>query len=173
MKTRTVGVLALIAFMALGACESETTVQDRQFIRHLKESLRNVGDRASVATIHPGEWTEVCINPIGTNSNIEVELVEGVGLRPNGVDVVNGANTYADDNVWGIYFRYPGNKVEYFRIPWQEMKGGIQGPELMCAPKERATLEIIGNSDNRTLLPAQTEVAKDYIEFRITTDGEY
>lgn len=138
--------------------------QDRDFISLIKNSLKKKGDIVKVSDIHTGEWSYVCVHPISSYSNIRRGISEWAQIAIEDVEVINNVNTYADDHVWGIYFYYPPNKAEYYRIPWYEI---YQTGRYFCAEKESAYFKITGDFKNREFVNLVSSVVPDFIELRI------
>jgi len=155
-----------------GEFNKKITAQDYEFIAKIKDHLKKKGDVIKVENVFPGEWTRVCINPIGMYSNIEVTFVEGEGLRSNGIEIINGADTYSNDYVWGIYFLYPSNKAEYYRITKNEMTGHLANIDDFCVDKRLAYLEVtedISAWDNRNQL---INTSGDFVVLKLKAKGE-
>jgi hypothetical protein len=159
----------LIFALSLTACGDGIKAQDKEFIANIKQHLKKVGDTAKVEDIHPGDWEKVCFNPISAYSNIEVKNTPE-GLRSNGTEIINNANTYANDKIWGVYFRYRDNKAEYYRIPWDVMYWGGVEEKNSCVDRGSATFEVIGDFNNRKSVNPVATVAQDFIELRLTND---
>lgn len=157
--------IALSLLLLLGACgKPSLTEEERAFVKALQEQLQNLGDSDRVQDIHSGEWLEVCVNPLGANGNIESKFIEDVAIRGNeAVTIKNGTDTFADDNIWGLYFVYPDNVIEYYNIPSFEIM--IKAPPGGCAPRDTARLEVVANTKNRADagLPANGSYSEKFV----------
>lgn len=154
--------------LMLASCSPNIQADDKKFILNLKSFLKQQGDYVHVAEVHPSDWVSVCFNPIGSYSNIQGLFVEGVGFKSQNRKIKGDKNTYADDDVWGIYFLYPNNEVEYFRIPRQEIYSGIiEGSDDLCAERSQAYLKVVGDFNHRNFTNTQSNVVGTYIEISL------
>lgn len=95
------------------------TEQDRAFLDRIKQHLRKKGDFVKVSDIHPGEWSKVCFTAAGARDDAIWTVAEFEKIDRGQVEVINRPKNQAshgDMFDWGIYFFYPPNKIEYFRL---------------------------------------------------------
>lgn len=162
------------ALFVLAACGEEANysigAQDKAFIATVKQHLQKEHDTVLASTLHSGGWEAVCVNPLGAYASIEVDHIPDVGFRPNKLEIINGpTSTYANDKVWGIYFRYPGNKIEYYRIPVNQMNGYYEGHEKTsnCVSRALAQFIVSGDLSEWTDSESTKRVAEDFIEIKL------
>lgn len=145
-------------FTMLGSCNDASLESDRIFIKSLKANLQQEGDSKMVSLVYPGNWLEVCIhNRFGFSAD-HTTIDKG--------EIINRSrgDTYADDEYWGIYFIYPKDKIEYFKIPMFEIfPKGLD----TCHKKNNAYFEVYGDYYNRQGISNSAVLEKDFIQINI------
>lgn len=108
----------------------------------IKQHIKKKGDSVRVSDIHPGDWTKVCFtidSGVGGEGYDTAAWV--LGVHEDEIRVINrprDETKFLEDFGWGIYFIYPPNKIEYFRIDKVQMVRGAAPGRHECADKERA-----------------------------------
>jgi hypothetical protein len=156
--------------LTLAGCGDEVNYKigddDKAFVAKIKTHLQDVGDTVKVADIHPGEWEEVCINPVGVYGNPGVRYIrhDDGSDSWHKIEVINGPKaTMANDRIWGIYFRYPGDKIEYYRISVYEMLASSG-----CVPRDTAVMNVRETSKDWGI-GNKAEKSQDFINIKLMT----
>lgn len=154
--------MALVLMLLLTGCgKPAPTKEERAFVKGLQSQLQNLGDSDRVQDDHGGEWLKVCVHPLGTHSTLEALFVEKVGI-------LNGRDTYADDETWGLYFVHPDNVIEYYNIPASEMM--VEAP-ADCVDRDKARFEVVANAKNRDSAPLSPGVnySENFVYLRLVS----
>lgn len=92
-----VSVISTICLILLSGCFDTLTEQDQQFAKKIKERLKEIGDTAKVADIHPGDWEKLCYTDTWGNSYGDVldDTKRSLGVEGRHLTLLNsgGNNT--------------------------------------------------------------------------------
>lgn len=111
--------VVLFLSMLLSSCLDTMTEQDFAFIAKVKERLKHKGDIVRVSDIHPGDWKKVCFTLAGARNDVLRVVSGSENVNESQIKVSNRKRSdagHGDMFEWGIYFFYPPNVIEYFRI---------------------------------------------------------
>ncbi|AEP09706.1 hypothetical protein MICA_1388 [Micavibrio aeruginosavorus ARL-13] len=120
------------------------TKQDREFSTKIKDHIKMKDEVIRVSEIHPGNWERVCFTAAGAEGDAIRSVSEFKNIEANNLIVINRERSdtrHGDMFEWGIYFYYPPNKIEYFRIDNSDMypnQLGATADDYACASYENA-----------------------------------
>ena len=154
-----------------GACISQ---RDYEFMAKVKENLRKPGDVVKISDIHPGDWTQVCVEMGGVNNNLKASVAAMLGVSESEMIVDHDAKTAIrdEDRTSAIIFIYPPARMEVYRMTSDKLAYMIK--ESSCLDQKDAYLKHSGdrkNSFSEETLKAAS-IAEDYIRATIISkDG--
>ena len=115
--------------------------QEKALFRKITSNLNKVGDQIAITNIHQGDWISACLNPTDVFSSMEHEAV-----TIKDVTVMNDKYPMSGEADWGLYFVYPGNKIEYYAFPNNKILAdtsrGWYSENKNCAKRENAYLKL-------------------------------
>lgn len=145
-KLRKVIFLSLILCVQFvqTSCLDSMTRQDHEFAAKIKEHIKMKDEMIRVSEIHPKNWERVCFTAAGAEGDAIRAVSEFKNIEANSLIVTNRERSdarHGDMFEWGIYFYYPPNKIEYFRIDNNDMYPNQLGAitdDYACVSRENA-----------------------------------